>query len=134
MKSKSILDTNILIRFLTGDPLDQAKLVKNLFSKAKRKSLIIPDVILVESVFVLLSLYNLPKSEVIEMVSALIVYEKFDLHTVLFQKTLEIFSKYPISFVDAYICAMNITAPDKMVYTFDKRILTIEEVNSQKPE
>lgn len=134
MINKYILDTNILIRFLVNDPKKQASTVEDLFQRAENKSLVIPDVVLVETVFVLLSFYELSKEEMIEKLSSLIVYIKFDLHKTLFQKTLELYSKYPISFVDAYVGAASNTKPTRTIYTFDKRLLNIKEIKALKPE
>lgn len=133
MGSKYILDTNILIRFFTNDPKEQAEIVEEIFLAAEGKSLIIPDVVLVEAVFVLLSLYELPKEAIVEKMSSLITYDKFDLHRALFQKTLELYSKYSISFVDAYIGAKSGTKPTFPVYTFDKKILGIKEIRTIEP-
>jgi len=133
MQNKRLLDTNILIRFLTNDPKDQASAVESLFQKAGNKSLVILDVILVETVFVLLSFYELPKEKIIENLSSLIAFPKFDLHKTLFQKTLELYRKYPISFVDAYLGAISNTQPKHPIYTFDKRMLTIKEIKASQP-
>lgn len=134
MTSKYILDTNILIRFLANDPKEQASIVENLFQRIENKSLVIPDVVLVEAVYVLLSFYELSKEEMIEKLSSLIAYAKFDLRKTLFQKTLELYSKYPISFVDAYVGAVSNTKPTRTIYTFDKKLLGIKEIKALKPE
>ena len=133
MKNKYLLDTNILIRFLVDDSKEHSSLVENLFQKAAKKSLIIPDVVLIEAVFVLLSVYELSKIEIIDKLASLIAYPKFDLHKNLFQKTLDLYSKYPISFVDAYVAALSIAKPINTILTFDKRIQTIKEINAIKP-
>lgn len=134
MQGKFILDTNILIRFLTNDPKKQALLVEALFRRAEKKSLMIPDVVLVETVFVLLSVYELAKEEIIEKLSALIVFGRFDLHKKLFRKTLGLYSKYQISFVDAYVGAASKTKPTRTIYTFDKRMLKIKEIRAVEPK
>lgn len=133
MKSKCILDTNILIRFFTNDPKEQASFVENLLKTVDDKSLLIPDVVLVETVYVLLSVYELSKEDVIDTVSSLITYPKFKLHGALFQKTLDLYSKYPISFVDAYIGAVSNANPVRTIYTFDKKMLSIKEIKAVKP-
>jgi len=133
MVSKFVLDTNILIRFLTNNPKKQAAAVESLFKKAGLRSLLIPDVVLVEAVFVLLSFYNLPKEEIIENIASLITFNKFNLHRSLFKKTLELYSKYPISFVDAYVGAVSRTEPRRIIYTYDKRVLGIKEVQAIAP-
>lgn len=132
-KNKYILDTNILIRFFTNEPEDQAKAIETFFLKATKKSLIIPDVVIVETVFVLLSFYELPKKEIIEKITSLIHFEKFDVHVSLFQKTLELYSQYSISFVDAYVGALSISKPGYITCTFDKKLLHIDTIKSVQP-
>jgi len=131
MKNKFIVDTNILIRFLTNEPRGQASLVENLFKKTENKSLIVPDVVLIETVFVLLSVYELSKEEVVEKLSSLIAFPKFDIHKTLFQKTLDLYGKYPISVVDAYLGAVSETRPTRQIYTFDKRMQKIKEIKAR---
>lgn len=133
MINKFILDTNILIRFLTNDSKEQSLLVENLFKKVANKSLIVPDVVLIETVFVLLSVYELAKEEIVEKMSSLIAFEKFDLHKTLFQKTLDLYGKYPISIVDAYLGAVSKTKPTQTIYTFDKKMQGIKEIRAQNP-
>jgi len=130
MKNKFILDTNVLIRFLTNDPKGQALQVENLFKKVEDKSLIIPDVVFIETVFVLLSVYELPKEEIVEKLSTLVTFPKFDLGKTLLQKTLDLYGKYSISIVDAYIGAVSNTKPTQTIYTFDKRMQKVKEIKA----
>lgn len=127
-----ILDTNILIRYLTNDTPEQTKRIEKLFIHAKDKSLIIPDVILIEIVYVLLSYYELNRRHVIEKITAIITFEKFKINTLLIQKTLEIFEINPISFVDAYLLALTITN-DNTLYTFDKKLLSVSQKRAIEP-
>lgn len=134
MASKYLLDTNILIRFLTNNPENQASSVENLFQKADDKSLAIPDVVLAETVYVLLSFYELSKEAVIEKLSSLVAYGKFDLHRTIFQKALALYSKYPVSFVDAYLGAVGSAKPARNILTFDKKMLSITEIRAVEPK
>ena len=54
------VDTNIILRFITGSPADQASQVKRLFNAAERGevSLVLDEIALAESVWVLSSLTN----------------------------------------------------------------------------
>jgi predicted nucleic acid-binding protein len=55
----AFVDTNVLIRHLTGDPPDQAARAPGLLSEADR--LLLPDLIVAETVDVLESFYEVPR-------------------------------------------------------------------------
>ena len=61
-----LLDTNILVRFFTGDPPDQAKRARALIGRADEGelTLVIPTVILAETFYTLESFYKMPQREV----------------------------------------------------------------------
>lgn len=128
-----VLDTNIIIRFLTSDNPVQAGKVEEMFKKSDSGSLVIPDLIVAEIVYVLLSFYNLPKEEVIEKIGALLDYPKLKTNKKLLKKTLEVFFDHNISFSDAYLCALNLIGKNPFIYTFDKKITRIENVMTKTP-
>ncbi len=129
MKKKTkLLDTNIIIRFLTKDSPSQAEKIENLFKKAKKEELEIPDFILTEIVWVLLSFYKVKKDEVIEKLEGILSFEKFKLNRAVLKKAIDIYRNYNISFVDAYLCALAIKGDYPKVYSFDKRLKKIEGV------
>lgn len=128
-----VLDTNIIIRFLTSDSPLQAEKVEGLLKKSATGSLVIPDMIVAEIVYVLLSFYGLTKEEVIEKIGILLDYPKFKINKKLLKKTIEVFSEYNISFSDAYLCALNLTGKHNLIYTFDKKLEKIKKVITKTP-
>lgn len=133
-KKQPIVDTNLLIRFLTNDNPSQADAVEALFTGAEEKSLYIPDVVIVETVFVLLSVYELTKEEIVEKLSILITYEKFSLDRALLHKTVELYGNYVISFVDSYVAACVALDRNNPLYTFDKKLLRVKGIDARIPE
>lgn len=127
-KKTKLLDTNIIIKFLTKDTPQQAEEIENLFKKAKKEELEIPDFILTEVIWVLLSFYKLEKIKVIEKLEGILSFEKFKLNRVILRKTIDIYRDYNISFVDAYLGALAITGDYPKVYSFDKRLKKIEGI------
>ncbi len=132
-KKPPALDTNIIIRFLTEDDVRQTEKVDLLLKKASNQELEIPDVIIVEIVYVLLSFYNLTKKEVIEKINALVDFNKFKTNKKLIKKTLEFFQNNNISFVDSYICALVFYKKNEFLYTFDKEILKMKDIKTVSP-
>lgn len=124
MKSKSqIIDTNVIIRFLTQDDDVLATKAENLFKSSKPKSLIIPDVVFAETIYVLLSVYGLSKGEVVNNMRLIIDFEVFKLSTNLLSLSLEIFNDNNLSFIDSYILALSKLRKNNTVYSFDEKLI-----------
>lgn len=121
------IDTNVIIRFLTSDSPTQAAAAERLFKESPPKSLFIPDLIIAEIIYVLLSFYQLPKSEVIEKINILLDFRQFKTNKRLIKKALEIYEDYNISFADSYLCALVILGKNKLVYSFDKKLMKVKE-------
>ncbi len=132
-KKIPVLDTNIIIRFLTADNKLQTEKIESLFKKCDKHSLEIPDVVIMEIVYVLLSHYHLSKKDTIEKITQLVDFDRFKVHKKLIKKTLELFQIYNISFVDAYLCARVSINKNESLYSFDKRLLTIKNVKVINP-
>jgi len=130
-KNLEVLDTNIIVRFLTNDNEEQVKVIENLFRSSKPKTLYIPDLVIAEIIYVLQSYYEIPKKDVIAKMNTLVEYDKFFLDSSLIRKSLEIFNLYNISFVDAYLLALMKQKDIKKIHTFDKNVL---KISNPKPE
>lgn len=130
---KCILDTNILIRYLTNDTPAQTKAIETIFKNAKDKSLMIPDVVVIEIVHVLLSFYQMNKEDIIEKISILVSFEKFKVNTRLFQRVIEMYAQHPISFVDAYLLVLTTSDEKTVLYTFDRKLIAIDQTRVKQP-
>ncbi|MDM8522067.1 type II toxin-antitoxin system VapC family toxin [Desulfococcaceae bacterium HSG8] len=69
------VDTNILIRLLTGDDEQQAKKVYKIFKEAEseKKEFFVPLVVVLELIWVLESVYEISRTEILESVSDLLL-------------------------------------------------------------
>jgi len=69
------LDTNILVRFLTKDNQQQAALVYKLFTKAEtqQKVLFVPLLVVLETIWVLQSIYEISDKEILSAMSELLL-------------------------------------------------------------
>ncbi|HIE01972.1 MAG TPA: PIN domain-containing protein [Thiotrichaceae bacterium] len=69
------IDTNILIRFLIGDDELQAKKVYNIFKKAEseKNELFVPLLVILELIWVLESVYDISRTEILDAISELIL-------------------------------------------------------------
>lgn len=116
------IDTNVLVRFLVNDDRIQGKKARDILESAEKKGdiLFIPMVVLMETIWVLDSVYDFPRNEIIhaiELVSqmAAITLEKPD--TVL--KFIDCAKESKISLSDLLIGASAEGAGCDTTLTFD---------------
>jgi len=83
------IDTNILIRFLTGDDEFQTKKVYDIFKKAEseKNELFVPLLVVLEMIWVLESVYEIPRKEILNAIGDLLLMSvlKFEQQPVLQQ-------------------------------------------------
>lgn len=106
----SLIDTNVIIRFLVGDHEEHFEKAKKIFFDIEKRQLqvLILDTVLMEAFFVLTKFYKLPKSEVIDDLKALLSLEGVvNSDKVILTETLTLIENKNIDFVDALICAKS---------------------------
>ena len=69
------IDTNILVRFLVGDDDLQARQVYSLFKQAEenKSELFVPLLVILELIWVLESVYEITRAEILESISDLLL-------------------------------------------------------------
>ncbi len=76
------IDTNILVRFLTGDDERQAKKVYSIFKKAESEKieLFVPLLVVLEMIWILESVYEAARAEILDAIGDLLLMPifKFD--------------------------------------------------------
>ena len=135
----AVIDTNVLLRYLTQDHPEHAELALNLLQRieAGERSVLLPEGVLVETVQVLSSkrLYDVSReviqlrlAEIIRM-SALRMPNKR-----LYLRALEVYAGQPrLSFVDAMLVAYAEREADITVVSFDTDFKEIPSINWQQP-
>ena len=118
------IDTNILIRFLVGDDKQQTKIVYNIFKKIEsdKDELFVPLLVILELIWVLESVYEISKTEILDSISELLLMPilKFEHQSVLQQFTNAGQSnKYDLS--DLLIAHSAKMQGCEKVITFDKK-------------
>jgi predicted nucleic-acid-binding protein len=115
------LDTNVLVRFLTHDDLTQAAKVNALFQEASDGGclLILSKIVLVETVWVLRSVYNTPHERIAESLGKLVI--KPGILCEEGQMTLDALNRYKqtnLDIVDCFLAAQS-AAEGEVVAAFD---------------
>jgi len=128
----AFVDTNVLIRHLTGDPPDQAARATRLLSEADR--LLLPDLIVAETVHVLESFYEVPRARVAELVRAIVAFPGIGVaDEPLLLRALEVYEVHRLDLADAYLVAQAEASGVNAVVSFDKRIERVPAVRRVEP-
>jgi predicted nucleic acid-binding protein len=116
------LDTSVLVRYLTGDPSDQVERAAELIDSDQKLS--IPLIALVETAYVLTTLYGVDRALVVDSLIALLGRANITTHELRSERAAEALGlcrrSRRVSFADALVWATAATAEGR-VFTFDQR-------------
>ncbi len=123
-RKRAVIDTNLLVRYLTGDDPSKANDVKRLLLKAAQGEikLLIPSVVIAELVWVLQSFYKLERSEVAPLLNAILHTHGVEVSDkTVVSDAIAIYRDEAVDFIDAWIVAFAKTAEVRAIYTFDRK-------------
>lgn len=123
-KSIVVIDTNLLVRYLTDDEPQKAKAVDTLLNRASKGELkiLIPSVVVAELVWVLESFYKLAAAEITELVESILNTPGVDIQDKsIIKAALNIYRGKEIDLVDAWIIEFAKAKGANRIYTFDKK-------------
>jgi len=128
----AFLDTNVLIRHLTGDPPVQARRATSYLRRANE--LLLPDLIVAEVVYVLESFYEVKRQRVAELARAIIGFPAVVVvDEPLLLRALEVYEVERLDFADAYLVASAETSGVGTIASFDREIDPITTVRRVEP-
>ena len=126
------VDTNVLIRHLTGDPPAQARLATRYLERADE--LLLPDLILAEVAYVLESFYEVGRSEVAEALRAVLTFRAIRVvDAPLLMRTVELYEVHRLDFADAYLAASAERSGVGVVASFDRGLDKVTTVVREEP-
>jgi len=123
------LDTNILVRFLIQDDVNQANKVIQLFTKAEQnnETLYIPLLVVLEVIWVLQSAYSVSRQDIVLAISNLLQMQVFEFEN---QGTLRDFiisaNKNSSDLSDLLISQSAFSVSCETTLTFDKKTSRFE--------
>ncbi len=130
------IDANVLLRFLTNEPVDHAERAAKLLGAvmAGEFDAYLEEVILAEVVWTLNRFYRMPRADIAAALLNLLA----DDHILAADKdalrlALIFFAERNVSFVDAYLAAKALQAGDPVVYSFDRDFDRIPGVRRVEP-
>ena len=128
----AFVDTNILVRHLTGDPPEQARRATAFLAAADE--LLLPDLIVAEVAFVLESFYELEPDRVAELVRAVIGFPPIVVVDVaLLLRALEVYEVDRLDFAEAYLVASAEASGVGKIASFDRSIDKLATVERIEP-
>jgi predicted nucleic acid-binding protein len=128
----AFVDTNILVRHLTGDPPELAARATRYLGAADE--LLLPDLILAEVAYVLESFYEVPRAQVATTLRAVLAYPAIRvLDADLLQRAVEVYEIDRLDFADAYLVASAERTGIGVIASFDRSIDRVATVRREEP-
>jgi len=126
----AFVDTNVLVRHLTGDPPDQAARATRFLGEAD--VLVLVDLIVAEVVYVLESFYEVERARVAELVRAVLAFGPIRVvDEELLLRAVEVYEIERLDFAEAYLVASAERSGVSAVASFDRsidRVTTVRRV------
>ena len=128
----ALLDTNVLIRHLTGDPPEMAAKASSYLLSGR--DLVLSDLVVAEIVYVLESFYQQTREQVAGLVAAVVSSSRFRVQDrSLLIRSLEIYLDHKIDFTEAYLVATAEQAGITEVASFDRAIDRVPTITRIEP-
>jgi predicted nucleic-acid-binding protein len=128
----AFVDTNVLIRHLTGDPPEMAE--RATAALASGDQLLLADLILAECVYVLESFYEVPRAHVAELMRAAIALPTIQvMHEASLLRALEVYERDRIDFAEAYLVAQAEASGVHEILSFDRSIDRVVNITRREP-
>lgn len=126
------VDTNVLVRHLTGDPPDMAGRATAYLQTASE--LLLTDLVVAETVYVLESFYEAPRQQVAEAIRSLLAFDAIvTVDPALLLRAVEVYEVERLDFAEAYLVACAESTGVHMVASFDASIDRVTTVQRVQP-
>lgn len=126
------VDTNILVRHLTGDPPEMAaRATAYLETEA---GLLLTDLVAAETAYVLESFYKAPRDQVANAVRSLVAFGSVVcVDPALLLRTAEVYETERVDFAEAYLVACAESTGVGMIASFDRSLDRVPSVQRIEP-
>lgn len=131
----AFIDTNVLIRHLTGDPAELATRATAYLQV--EQELFLADLVVAETVYVLESFYEAPRLQVAEAMRSLLALGSIVVvDRALLLRAIEVYETDRLDFAEAYLVACAESTGVRRVASFDRsidRVKTVERIEPGTP-
>ena len=122
--TRVVVDTNLLVRYLTEDDPAKAMSVDALLKKARlgKIKILFPSVVVAELVWVLESFYRMSREQISELVNAILHTPGIEVQDeAIISGATRFYGQTNIDFVDAWIIEFAKTQGVKKIHAFDTK-------------
>jgi predicted nucleic acid-binding protein len=128
----AFIDTNVLVRHLTGDPPEMAARATAYLSR--ETELLLTDLVAAETVYVLESFYDVPREQVADALRSLLAMSSVVVvDTALLLRSVEVYELERLDFAEAYLVTCAESTGITTIASFDKSIDRIGTVQRLEP-
>lgn len=128
----AFVDTNVLVRHLTGDPPEMAARA-TAFLRSEGE-LLLTDLVAAETVYVLESFYEAPRDEVAQAVRSLVAFDSIVcVDPALLLRAVEVYETDRVDFAEAYLVACAESTGIGRIASFDRSIDRIDTIERIEP-
>ena len=129
---RAFIDTNILVRHLTGEPPEQARRATAFLAGANE--LLLADLVVAELVYVLESFYEVGREQVAELVRAVLGFSAaVVLDSALLLRAVEVYEVDRLDFAEAYLVASAEASGVGVIASFDRTIDRVPSIERIEP-
>lgn len=128
----ALLDTNVVIRHVTGEPREQARRATRFLAGADE--LLLADAVVAECVFVLESVYRLARARISELMRSALAYPAIVvLDETLLLRAFAVYEQTSLHFVDGYLIAVAELSGVHAIASFDRALDRIGSIDRVAP-
>jgi predicted nucleic acid-binding protein len=128
----AFVDTNVLVRHLTGDPPAMARRASDYLARAR--ALLLTDLVVAETVYVLESFYEAPREQVADAVRSLLAFEAVVcVDPAVLLRAVEVYETDRLDFAEAYLVACAESAGVGRIASFDRSIDRVGTITRVEP-
>jgi predicted nucleic acid-binding protein len=136
--TKPFIDTDVIIRFLTGDDLQKQAAATTLFEQIEQGILTVvaPDTVIADAVYVLSSprLYHVARDEIRELLTTLVRLPHFQVQNrFCVLQALELYASTKLDFGDTLIIASMEQQNSRILYSYDTDFDRIQGIARREP-
>jgi predicted nucleic acid-binding protein len=128
----AFLDTNIVVRHLTGDPPEMAARATAYLQS--ETDLLLSDLVAAATVYVLESFYETPRGQVAQAVRSLVAFESVVcVDPALLLRAIEVYEIDRVDFAEAYLVASAESTGVGRIASFDRSLDRVHSVERIEP-
>lgn len=128
----AFVDTNVLVRHLTGDP--PAMAARATAYLGTEQELLLTDLVVAETVYVLESFYEVPRDQIAWAIRSLVLFDSIVcVDPALLLRAVEVYETDRIDFAEAYLVACAESTGVGSIASFDRSIDRVNTVQRIEP-